>query len=188
MPTCSYCQSPFTDGALACPSCGKPTASVRSAESPRGSAGQDAMKNLWSSSSVTTRTLGIATLVVFIAMFLPWYRASALGFTVSVDGLHRWGWVTFLGMLIAAVAVAALLGGAVVVRALRGRSPFLLALGAGVLEVAGAVAFWIDASSGSGGLGGPSVGLYFALIAGLVTGGVAYYAWSQSRPERPARH
>ena len=58
MPTCSYCQSPFTDGALAYPSCEKPTASVRSAESPQGSAAQDAMKNLWSRASVTTRTWG----------------------------------------------------------------------------------------------------------------------------------
>jgi hypothetical protein len=121
MPTCSYCQAPFTDGPLACPSCGKPPTGAQSAESRPGSAKQGVMNNLWSSSSVNTRTLGIATLIVFIAMFLPWYSASALGFTVTVNGLTRWGWLTFLGMLLAAVAVAALIRADLAARALRER-------------------------------------------------------------------
>ncbi len=43
------------------------------------------------------RIVGVGSLVLFIALLLPWYGAGVFGITVTVDGLwHGWMYITLL--------------------------------------------------------------------------------------------
>lgn len=167
MSACASCRADVPAGASFCPSCG--------AQHGQGASTTD-LKALLDRVPIANRVVGVVTLLVFISMFLPWYSATVYGISVSIDGYHRWGWVTFVGMLIAATAAAVTLGVNAPSRAMRGRLPLQLAMVGGLVEVLGAVAFLIDISSSANDIGSPSVGLFLALIAGLGTAGVAYRA------------
>jgi hypothetical protein len=145
----------------------------------RRPAGGDAFGVLLARTSLQTRVVGVAALLTFIALFLPWYSATVFGTPVSVDGYHRWGWLTFLGMLAAlAVAVVSTVPTGLTVTAQQLR---IATIAAGALEAIGAIAYWIDVSSNSGGIGGPSVGLFLALIAGLATAGIVFWQEYQAK-------
>jgi hypothetical protein len=169
---------------------GSPSGLGPPAWDPRPTAGQtrspgsDAVTAFVARTSVRTWVLAGATLLTFIAMFLPWYSASALGITFTEDGFHRWGWLTFVGFLAAAAVTAfAFLGD---------RGPLAAhqlpkaIVAVGVVEAAGAVAAWIDVVVNSGGAG-PSVGLFLALIAGLATAGFVIWERSRSRTAAGSR-
>jgi hypothetical protein len=106
MLTCPFCHAVASRNPAYCPSCGRPTRpAARSWATPSSqAAGGDALKSFLAHTSLETKTLGLATLVVFTGMLLPWYSASAFGFSVSVKGFHRWGWLSFVAMLVAAAA------------------------------------------------------------------------------------
>ena len=117
--TCPQCQSEAADAATFCPSCGAnlaPAAASSAAPpppagAPTGSAAPSAGSTLppfrfdaarW---SMADRIAGIATIVLFISLFLPWYTASAnvtvhgisVGGSASVNGLwHAWMYLTLI--------------------------------------------------------------------------------------------
>jgi hypothetical protein len=122
--TCPQCQSEAADAATFCPSCGAslaPAAATGSAPPPPaaapGGAAATAGSNIpayrfdaarW---TMADRIAGIATIVLFISLFLPWftYTAGFLGASVSfsVNGLwHGWMYLTLiLSILIVAYLV-----------------------------------------------------------------------------------
>ena len=129
------------------------------------------------------------SLVVLIAMFLPWYSASYAGFSDSVNGFHRWGLLTFVGWLV-------VLGLWLLRGPLSGQfslpkwgvADSMLFMILGGVEVLGAVLYWIDGSSSVGSLNafgvstGPSFGLFIALVGGLATAGGGFL--KQSEPAK----
>jgi hypothetical protein len=132
--TCPQCQSQASDEANHCPNCG---ALLRAAEPPpQGAAGAGPAPGgspqpppsaatgaptgapaippykfnvaRWSQAD---RIAGIATLVLFISLFLPWFTES-FGFTsLSVNGLwHTWMWLSLI-LCIVIIAYLVLLAG-----------------------------------------------------------------------------
>ena len=123
--TCPQCQSEAADAATFCPSCGASLASAAGTGAapppppgaPTGGASPRAGSTLppyrfnaarW---SLADRIAGIATIVLFICLFLPWftYTAGFLGASVSfsVNGLwHGWMYISLiLDILIVAYLV-----------------------------------------------------------------------------------
>jgi hypothetical protein len=113
--TCPQCQSEAADAATFCPNCGASLAAAAAsggqppppAGAPSGSAAPSVGSTLppyrfdaarW---SMADRIAGIATIVLFISLFLPWftYTAGFLGASVSfsVNGLwHGWMYITLI--------------------------------------------------------------------------------------------
>jgi phosphoglycerol transferase MdoB-like AlkP superfamily enzyme len=122
--TCPQCQSEAADAATFCPSCGASLAPAAATGAPPpppaaapGGAAATAGSNIpayrfdaarW---TMADRIAGIATIVLFISLFLPWftYTAGFLGASVSfsVNGLwHGWMYLTLiLSILIVAYLV-----------------------------------------------------------------------------------
>jgi hypothetical protein len=111
--TCSQCQTVASDGANNCPNCG---AQLSAAAAPRGAAagGTPTAPAAPAGAGATASAMpaykfdvarwtradrigGIATLVLFISLFLPWFTVS-LGFASgSVNGLwHGWMYITLI--------------------------------------------------------------------------------------------
>lgn len=186
MTVCPSCNAVNVDGARYCQNCGRSLA-LNPAGDGQPPVNADALKAFVRGTATETRILGVCTILVFIALLMPWYSVSLLGFSASVNGFHRWGWLTFLGLVVAAVATTTL--------ARAGRSPNWAAererrvlrapLIAGILETIGAIAFLVDVESSSDGLGGPSAGLYLALLAGLVTAAVGGWPFLSGQRRTP---
>jgi len=130
------------------------------------------------------------SLVVLIAMFLPWYSASYAGFSDSVNGFHRWGLLTFVAWLM--VIGLWLLRGPLSSQFKLpqwGVTDGMLFMILGGVEVLGAILYWIDGSASTGadnvfGVSvGPSFGLFIALVGGLITAGGGFL--KQSEPAKP---
>src|SRR5579862_6265869 len=104
--TCPNCQTVLTAGAATCPSCGTP----QSAAAPAYSSGSSKPQVKFDLSTVShvDRLVGGGTLVLFIALFLPWFSVSLgpLG-SVSASGLTAHGYLYIT--LILAIAVIGLL-------------------------------------------------------------------------------
>ena len=107
---CPQCQSDVADGAATCPNCGAqlaaaatPSAAPTGAGAGAGAAagGGTTMKFEASRLSQTDRISGIATLVLLISIFLPWFSVSvgALGISASASGsgtsAHGYLWIVF---------------------------------------------------------------------------------------------
>ena len=129
------------------------------------------------------------SLVVLIAMFLPWYSASFGGLSDSSNGFHRWGLLTFVAWLV--VLGLWLLRGPLSSQfnlPKWGVSDGMLFMILGGVEVLGAVLYWIDAGSSSGditalgGSAGPSFGLFIAIVGGAITAAGGYL--KQSEPAK----
>jgi len=129
---------------------------------------------------------GASTLLLFIALFLPWWTASVAyagaGFSASVNGFDSWGWVTFiawlasLGLLARMVVGPKLVAGTPLEHTLDERKIFLGVAIAGIAQIVGAVLFVIFTATPSvnDGLGTTasasiSAGVIIALIAGVGT-------------------
>jgi hypothetical protein len=110
--TCTQCQSQAADDAVACPSCGAPLSSAPSVASasprvtpaaPAGAAPAAAPSSIpafkfdaarW---SLADRIAGVATIVLFISLFLPWFTVSFGFVSGSVNGLwHGWMYITLI--------------------------------------------------------------------------------------------
>jgi len=135
------------------------------------------------------------SLVLFIAMFLPWYGADitiggVTSSSASDNGFYGWGWLVFIALL-AVVALWLLRGpmeGSFELPDLPAKDAIIF-MGLGGLEVLGAILYWLS-SPGGGTSGIPgysaSVGVRFGLFIGLV-GGVATAVggyMKQSEPEK----
>jgi hypothetical protein len=185
--TCPQCQSEAADAANNCPNCGAALATAAGGApapppaAPAGAGAPAAAATAGSSLpafkfdtarwSLADRISGIATIVLFISLFLPWFTYSA-GFggfsvSVSVNGLwHGWMYLT----LIISIAVVAYL----VLRAGWDRLPIsqdiphlTVMLVATVINLLLTVIAFID-KPGGGGVGwgfGAFVGLIAALAA-----------------------
>jgi hypothetical protein len=128
------------------------------------------------------------SLVLLIAMFLPWYGAEFGGFSDSANGFHRWGLLTFLAWI--AVVGLWLLRGPLSSQfklPAWGITDGMLFMILGGVELLGIILFWIDGSGSVGGLSafGVSVGVRFGLFIALV-GAAATVAGGFLKQSEPA--
>jgi hypothetical protein len=123
--TCPQCQSEAADEATTCPSCGTAlgsaagasAASATTAPPPAGApagAGAPAAAAArhvpayhfdaarWSTAD---RIAGIATIVLFISLFLSWFGVSVIGITVTASGLSAHGFL-YVVMILCILIVA----------------------------------------------------------------------------------
>jgi heme/copper-type cytochrome/quinol oxidase subunit 4 len=119
--------------------------------------------------TATDKTIGIASLVALISIFLPYYSASAYGLTITQSGesAHGWLWIEFLVGLVLVLYLAAI--------ALWDHLPFTAPASHKVLLLVGTIVqamlivialVTIPYSSDGVGLGwGAFVGLVAALVA-----------------------
>ena len=187
--TCPQCQSQTGDEANHCPNCGAalhtaaaspqdaPTAGPApasapppAAAAPTGSAGTSAVppfKFAIARWTLADRIAGVATLVLFICLFLPWFTYSYGFGSASVNGLwHGWMW---LSLILSIVIIAYL-----VLKAGWDRLPIsqdvphvTVMMIATIVNAVLVLISFIDKPSGSGiGWGfGAIVGLLAALVA-----------------------
>lgn len=192
--TCPQCQSETADTATFCPSCGARLAPADAAgATPPPPTGTPAGAAPVTGSSVppyrfdaarwstADRIAGVATVVLFVSLFLPWftYTAGFLGASVSfsVDGLwHGWMW---LSLILSIVIVAYL-----VLRAGWDRLPIsqdlhhpTLMMGATIVNAILVLIAFIDKPGGDG------VGWGFGAVLGLIAAlaAAAPYAVPQLR-------
>ena len=191
--TCPQCQSEAADGATACPSCGATLGSSSTATqaapavsapappapAPAGSRTRGSCARTSSGSSIPAfkfdaarwsladRIAGIATVVLFISLFLSWYTYSIAGSNFTADGLwHGWMYIS----LILCIAIVAYL----VLRAgwdelpIGTKVPHLTAMmAATIVNLVLVVIAFLD-KPGGGGVGwgfGAFVGLIAAVVA-----------------------
>ena len=119
--TCPQCQSEAADDATFCPSCGTslaPGAAASAPPPPPGASPSGAAPSAGSALppyrfdaarwSTADRIAGIATIVVFISLFFPWFTVSigigGISLSGSVNGLWH-GWM-YLTLIISIVIVA----------------------------------------------------------------------------------
>ncbi len=190
--TCAQCQSEAADNAGFCPSCGAPmgasaataaggpaastpppAAAAAAAPAAAAAAGSSvpAFKFDAARWSLADRIAGIATIVLFICLFLPWYSVSGsvdgYSFGGSVNGLWH-GWM-YLSLILSIVIVAYL-----VLRSgwdklpISQNIPHLTAMMAATIVNAVLVLIAFIDKPGGGGVGwglGAIVGLIAAIVA-----------------------
>src|SRR5436305_1326252 len=159
---CSQCGSPLPEGATSCPRCGAPVARGGGAATGAQAFSFDATR--WSQ---TERITGIATVLLMISLFLPWFSVSIGPFSASVSGTtaHGYLWLVFflclaiIGFLVVAAGFQAM--------------PFTLPMGRDVLLLAATginlllvlLAFFVNSGLFNG--VGWSFGAFIALIAAI---------------------
>lgn len=116
----------------------------------------------WAALGTSGRIVTVVSAVVLVALLLPWYGVSVGSLSVSVDGLHSYGLLSALGVVVVAAGVVA--------QAPWVRSARLVGV---VFEAVGAVAFLAayHAAGSTSALSvsfGPEIGVYVALLASLV--------------------
>lgn len=123
--TCPQCQSEASDVANNCPNCGAPLSAAPQGAAAAGSApstasaatAQSAPAAGASSSAVppykfdaarwslADRISGVATIVLFISLFLAWFGISVIGITVTASGVSAHGFL-YIVMIIDILIVA----------------------------------------------------------------------------------
>jgi hypothetical protein len=120
--TCPQCQTQAADDASACPSCGatlhagattQPAPPV-SAPAPApaapvgaapGASTVPAYKFDAARWSLADRIAGVATVVLFISLFLSWFGISVIGITVTASGVSAHGYL-YIVMILSILIVA----------------------------------------------------------------------------------
>lgn len=126
--TCPQCQTEAAEEASFCPSCGAPlggaadtpaaatsgSATATAAGAPAGAAAASAPAGAsavppyrfnaarW---SLADRISGVATIVLFISLFLAWFGLSVIGITVTASGVSAHGYL-YLVMIVCILIVA----------------------------------------------------------------------------------
>jgi hypothetical protein len=123
--TCPQCQSQVADDAVTCPSCGSSlsaspsstasqAASTVSAPAPAPAAAGAAASSgssipaykfdaaRW---SLADRIAGVATIVLFISLFLSWFGITVIGITVTASGVSAHGYL-YIVMVICILEIA----------------------------------------------------------------------------------
>ncbi len=126
--TCPQCQSEAADGVSVCPSCGaslstgaRPTqdappvsaaapaapaapAAAAPAAAP-GASSMPAYKFDAARWSTADRIAGVATVVLFISLFLSWFGINVIGITVTASGVSAHGYL-YIVMILSILIVA----------------------------------------------------------------------------------
>jgi hypothetical protein len=195
--TCPQCQNVTTDDANHCPSCGATlnpeqeaqavpmagpaTAAGGPAPAATGGSNVPAFRFDLNRLTLADRIAGIATIVLFIALFFPWYTATYKGIggisaSTSVDGLwHGWMYLSLI-ICIAIVAYLIVKAGWDAVPISGFSVPHLtLMMVATVVNLVLVLIAFIDKPSGVnvGTFGGVSIGWGFGAILGLLAALVA---------------
>lgn len=155
----------------------------------------DSNSNFVDSLSNGDKTILGGSVVLLIAMFLPWYgydySFAGISSSGSVNGFNSWGWLAFLALL-ALVAFWLLRGPlaeSVSLPEMPLKDPVIYMI-LGGLEVLGVLLYWLAGHNELGGFSGNGLdigvrfGLFIALIGGIVTV-VGGYLKSQE-PEKVA--
>jgi hypothetical protein len=190
--TCPQCQSEADDAAVFCPSCGtslRPAAAAPQTPGTPGTQGAQAPTAPATSGAVPTyrfdaarwsladRISGIASIVLFISLFLSWFGVSVIGITVTASGVSAHGFL-YIVMIICILEVAYL-----VVRAGWDQLPSVnlphltVMLVATLVNLVLVLIAFVDKPGGSG--VGWEFGAVLALIAAVVA--AAPYAVPQLR-------
>ncbi len=122
--TCPQCQSEAVDTAAFCPSCGAAlsagstgaqAAHTANAPPPAGAAAHAAAASSRSAVpaykfdaarwSLADRIAGVATIVLFISLFLSWFGITVIGITVTASGVSAHGYL-YIVMIICILEVA----------------------------------------------------------------------------------
>ena len=124
--TCPQCQSQVADDAVTCPSCGSslstsPTSTATqaaptvSAPAPAPAAAAGAAASSGSTIpaykfdaarwSLADRIAGVATVVLFISLFLSWFGITVIGITVTASGVSAHGYL-YIVMVICILEIA----------------------------------------------------------------------------------
>lgn len=135
------------------------------------------------------KALAGGSIVVLIAMFLPWYGWDSGYFSASIDGFNSWGWLTFLGLLavVAYFVIRNFLTESVKLPEMPVTDAQAYMIGGGV-EVLGVVLFWLVSHQEGVLLGnlGVRFGLFVALIGGIATVAGGYLKQSEPAVARTA--
>jgi hypothetical protein len=190
--TCPQCQSEAADAATFCPSCGAslaPAAAAGGAPPPPAGTPAGSPASVAGSSvppfrfdaarwTLADRIAGIATIVLFISLFLSWFGITVLGITVTASGVSAHGWL-YIVMILDILIVAYL-----VLRAGWDRLPIsqdvphlTVMMVATIVNLVLVFIAFIDKPGGSG--VGWEFGAFVALIAAIVA--AAPYAIPQLR-------
>jgi len=98
---CSRCGQPLVEGAASCANCGAPTGGATAQAQPSGGPSQvpaykfDAKQ--WTN---TDKVTGVAAVVLFISLFLPWYGVSVGLGSFTADGLTAHGYLYIVLILL----------------------------------------------------------------------------------------
>ncbi len=121
--TCPQCQSQAADDATFCPSCGAalsatstgtqdaPTvgAPATAAAAPAGATASASTMPAYKFDaarwSLADRIAGVATIVLFISLFLSWFGITVIGITVTASGVSAHGYL-YIVMIISILIVA----------------------------------------------------------------------------------
>jgi hypothetical protein len=180
--TCPNCQTVTTAGTASCPSCGNAlagapllsqTAATPPPPPPMAAAPRPQIKFDLAGIGRVDRLVGGGTLILFIALFLPWFSVSfgPIG-SASASGLTAHGYLYIV--LIIALAIIALIGAEILgVWKLPATAPVtrdqLLLIGTAINFVLVLIAFLLkpggDTHSGVGWSFGAFVGLVAAVVA-----------------------
>jgi hypothetical protein len=181
--TCPNCQTVAGEGTTTCPSCGNalgaPQATSYAASAPpppatpaSGTHAKPQVKFDLASIGHTDRLVGGGTLVLFIALFLPWFSVSLgpLG-SVSADGLSAHGYL-YITLILAIVVIALLVAEALGVWKLPATSPLtrdqFLLVATGINFVLVLIAFLLKPGGYALHGVGWSYGAFVALVAAVV--------------------
>jgi len=189
--TCPQCQSQATDDATACPSCGAtlssspggtPAAPAVSAAAPAGPApaGPAPAAATPSASSVPAykfdaarwtladRIAGVASIVLFISLFLSWFGVSVIGITVTASGLQAHGFLYIVMILCIAIVAYLVLRAGWDELPVAAKVPHLtVMMAATIINLVIVFIAFIDKPGGSG------VGWEFGAFVGLIAAVVA---------------
>lgn len=165
---CAKCGNSLAEGSASCPACGAPVAGAGAAGTRAGAGAQafnfDAAR--WSQAE---RITGVASVVLLISLFLPWFSASAFGITVSQSGMsaHGYLWLVFF-LCLAIIAFLVLEAGfqSMPFRLPVARDVLLLAA-TGINLLLVLIAFFVNPNYLGHGVGW-SFGAFIALIAAAV--------------------
>ncbi len=196
--TCPQCQTEAADDAVTCSNCGAALGAATTGSTaplggppaggttpppaaPAAAAGGSAVPAYqfdaarW---SMADRISGVATIVLFISLFLSWFGVTVIGVTVTASGVSAHGWL-YIVMIICILEIAYL-----VLRAgwdelpISASIPHLLAMMvATIVNLVLVFIAFIDKPGGSG--VGWEFGAFLALIAAAVA--AAPYAIPQLR-------
>jgi len=120
--TCPQCQTEAADDATACPSCGAtlgssstatqaapavtaPASAAAPADATSSASSIPAFKFDAARWSLADRIAGIASIVLFISLFLSWFGITVIGITVTASGLSAHGYL-YIVMILCILIVA----------------------------------------------------------------------------------
>ncbi|MGC2173894.1 MAG: hypothetical protein WA614_00370 [Acidimicrobiales bacterium] len=125
----------------------------------------------WKKLSTTDRVISITSLIALIALFLPWEGASGPGYSYSISGFSTsYGLLGALLVIAAGVYVVMLRSGSNMPKFSYG--PGVITLGLSAIGTVLVIIRWVSLPRGSYAAGffsyGPRIGIFLALIAGVV--------------------